>query len=61
MFEKADFSIYEVGHGFLNLPHVYGAHDMTSEAAVAKLMWVLGDRENRLEYLRTPLCYEMMV
>ena len=32
---------------------------MTSEAAVAKLMWVLGDEEHRLPLLAHSLCGEM--
>ncbi len=37
LYEKADFNIYEVGKGF-QVPGIYGAHDMTTEAAVTKLM-----------------------
>lgn len=58
MYEKTDFSIYEVGRNVLS-GRVFSARDMTSEAAVAKLMWVLGDPENRLCYLNESVCGEM--
>lgn len=46
LYEKADFSVYEVGRNILG-ENIYGAHDMTSEAALTKLMWVLGDPARR--------------
>jgi len=58
MYEKTNFSIYEVGHNVLS-DRVYSARDMTSEAAVAKLMWVLGDPENRAPLLHENICGEM--
>ena len=58
MYEKADFSLYEVGRHVLS-QHVFSARDMTTEAAVAKLMWVLGDTEKRLPFLQASLCGEM--
>lgn len=58
LYEKADFNIYEVGRGFQTLG-IYGAHDMTTEAAVTKLMWALGDIENRRDLLTRCLAHEM--
>lgn len=58
LYEKADFSIYEVGRNVLQSA-IYGAHDMTSEAALTKLMWVLGDKEKRQPLLTRRLAHEM--
>lgn len=58
IYEKANFSLYEVSHGILS-PRVFSARDMTTEAAVAKLMWVLGDTALRLPLLERSLCGEM--
>lgn len=59
VYEKADFTIYEVGHGMLKNETIFGAHDMTTEAAVTKLMWILGDKEKRLPYITRSICHEM--
>ncbi len=59
LYEKADFSIYEVGRKVLKT-NIWGAHDMTTEAALTKLMWVLGDRENRLPLITVCLANEML-
>ena len=58
MYEKTNFNIYEVGRNVLS-SRVFSARDMTSEAAVAKLMWVLGDPDNRLHLLSENVCGEM--
>ena len=58
LYEKADFTIYEVGRGFVD-QNIYGAHDMTTEAAVTKLMWALGDIDNRRALLTRCLSHEI--
>ena len=40
LYEKADFTIYEVGSNILS-EHVFSGGDMTTESAVALMMWAL--------------------
>lgn len=48
LYERSDFSVYEVGQKALGSGVIQG-FDMTSEAAVTKLMWALGNTSNREE------------
>ena len=45
-FGQTDLSLYEVGKSALDVGAL-SAHDMTSEAAVVKLMWILGHTRER--------------
>ena len=51
LYERSDFSIYQVGRRALETG-VIEARDMTTEAAVTKLMWVLGQTDDPAEIRR---------
>jgi len=55
--EKADLTLYEVGRGMVR-EHVRSGRDMTTEAAVTKLMWALA-QEHTTELLSKPIVGEM--
>lgn len=57
MYEKADLSIYEVGMQMLRADVISGM-DMTTEAAVTKLMWALAQSDTD-ELLSRNLCGEV--
>ncbi len=57
MYERADLSIYEVGNQLLRTDVINGM-DLTTEAAVTKLMWALA-QDNTDELLQTDLCGEI--
>lgn len=48
LYERSDFSVYEVGKKALE-HGVIEAFDMTSEACVTKLMWILGQTDDMNE------------
>ncbi len=50
LYERCDLSIYDVGQKLL-ARHVIPARDMTTEAAVVKLMWALGQTD-KMERIR---------
>lgn len=45
--EGCDFTVYQVGKKYNDRPGIMTAGDMTTEAIVAKLMWVLGQTNER--------------
>lgn len=61
LYEGSNLSIYQTGQRILNKGAIQ-SHDMTCEAAVTKLMWVLGqtgDREEILNYFKKNLAGEV--
>lgn len=50
--EGSDLGVYHVGHRLKNDLGVLEAYDMTTEAVVAKLMWILGQTRDREEVER---------
>ena len=61
--EGSDLSVYEVGRAARELPGILEARDMTPEAVVTKLMWVLGQTRDRDEARRlfvTPVQHDLL-
>ena len=61
--EGCDLAVYEVGRAGGELPGVLEARDMTPEAVADKLMWALGqteDREKAARLFETPIEYDIM-
>ena len=61
--EGSDLSVYEVGHRLKSNPRVLEAYDMTSEAALAKIMWILGQTRDENEVARlfyTPVAHDIL-
>lgn len=62
-YEGSNLSVYETGRKALDAGALQ-AHDMTSEAAVTKLMWVLGQTQDPAvirEYFQVSLCGEVQI
>lgn len=61
--EGSDLGVYHVGHALKNDLGVLEAYDMTTEAVVAKLMWILGLTRRREEIERlfyTPVARDIL-
>ena len=61
--EGSDLGVYHVGHRLKNDLGVLEAYDMTTEAVVAKLMWILGQTRDRAEVERlfyTPIARDIL-
>ena len=50
--EGCDLEVYQVGKKYSEHPGILQAADMTTEALVAKLMWILGQTDNPKEIHR---------
>ena len=50
--EGCDLAVYEVGRAVGELPGVLEARDMTPEAVSVKLMWALGQTDDRAKVMR---------
>lgn len=61
--EGSDLTVYRVGHRLKKELSILEAYDMTTEAAVAKLMWVLGqsdDPERIRELFYRPVAHDIL-
>ena len=61
--EGSDVGVYHVGHALKNQLGVLEAYGMTTEAVVAKLMWILGQTHDRGEVERlfyTPIAKDIL-
>ncbi|MDY4040702.1 MAG: asparaginase [Collinsella sp.] len=61
--EGMDLGVYEVGRAYANHPGILKGGDMTTEALVAKTMWVLGqtrDPERVRELFYAPVNFDRM-
>ena len=61
--EGSDLGIYHVGHSLKRDLGVLEAYDMTTEAVVAKLMWILGqthDRQTVKQLFYTPVAKDIL-
>ena len=61
--EGSDLGLYSVGKKLKDVPNVLEARDMTSEACLAKLMWILGqtdDRDKAREMFYTPVGHDIL-
>ncbi|MGM9522396.1 MAG: L-asparaginase 1, partial [Oscillospiraceae bacterium] len=50
--EGSDMAVYSTGHSLKGNPRILEAHDMTTEAVTAKMMWILGKTSDLMEIQR---------
>ena len=61
--EGSDLSVYSVGYRLKDNPQVLEAYDMTTEAAYAKIMWILGQTRDPNQAARlfyTPVAHDIL-
>lgn len=61
--EGSDLTVYQVGHRLKDTLGVLEAYDMTTEAVLAKLMWILAKTKDRQEIQRlfyTPVAHDIL-
>lgn len=61
--EGSNLAVYDVGFHLKNDLHLLEAYDMTTEAALAKLMWILGQTNEPNEVRRlfcTPVSHDLL-
>ena len=61
--EGSNLAVYDVGFHLKNSLHLLEAYDMTTEAVVAKLMWILGRTTDPTEIRRlfcTPISHDLL-
>lgn len=61
--EGSNLAVYDVGFHLKNDLHLLEAYDMTTEAALAKLMWILGQTNEPSEVRRlfcTPISHDLL-
>ena len=61
--EGSNLAVYDVGFHLKNDLHLLEAYDMTTEAALAKLMWILGQTDDPAEVRRlfcTPISHDLL-
>ncbi|MBQ2049786.1 MAG: hypothetical protein II493_05215, partial [Spirochaetales bacterium] len=62
--EGSDLGLYKVGHRLMQVPNVLESRDMTSESALAKLMWILAQTTDPEEVRRlfyTTVAHDMIM
>lgn len=61
--EGSDLSVYSVGHRLKDKARILEAYDMTTEAAFAKMMWILGqtrDADKAAALFYSPVAHDIL-